>query len=81
LESLGDTDDNHLQNATQMGRVFCTHDQDFLRIAAETVEHAGIIYAEKYNATIGGWVKQVQEIYNTIEAEDMIGQVRFIKVK
>jgi predicted nuclease of predicted toxin-antitoxin system len=43
VEQLGDSDINHLQRATEMGRVLCTHDTDFLKIAAEHTDHAGII--------------------------------------
>jgi predicted nuclease of predicted toxin-antitoxin system len=31
LELEGDSDKNHLQRATEMERVLCTHDQDFTR--------------------------------------------------
>lgn len=81
LELLGDTDVNHLQRATEMERVLCTHDKDFLRMNAEGVEHAGIAFAEQYSATIGGWVKALQKLHETTTAEEMIGQIRFLNVK
>ena len=34
LGLLGDADANHLQRASEMGRVLCTYDQDFLRLHA-----------------------------------------------
>jgi len=39
LDRLGAADPNHLSTANQQGRVLCTHDQDFLRLAAEGAEH------------------------------------------
>jgi predicted nuclease of predicted toxin-antitoxin system len=36
---LGETDINHLLNASKMGYVLCTHDKDYLRLASEGVEH------------------------------------------
>lgn len=33
LELLGDSDINHLRRATEMGRVLCTYDADFLELA------------------------------------------------
>lgn len=45
LDLLGDDDRNHLERATAMGRVLCTYDADFLRLASEGVEHSGIIFA------------------------------------
>ena len=81
LELLGDSDPNHLQRATQTGRVLCTHDQDYPRMNAEGVEHAGIAFAEQYGATIGGWVKALLNLHATTTAEEMIGQIRFLNVK
>lgn len=49
LYLFGETDINHLLNATKMGYVLCTHDKDYLRLASEGVEHAGIV--------IGKWLK------------------------
>jgi hypothetical protein len=44
LKLLGDTDINHLQRASEMGRVLCTYDQDFLRLHAEGHLHMGIAF-------------------------------------
>lgn len=37
LAVLGDSDSNHLKRATEMGRVLCTYDTDFLIMASEGV--------------------------------------------
>ena len=63
LETLGDDDRNHLERATGMGRVLCTYDADFLRLAAEGVEHAGIIFAQQQKASIGGWLKEIRALH------------------
>jgi hypothetical protein len=81
LGLLGDTDANHLQLAAQMGRVLCTHDQDFLRMNAEGMEHAGIAFGEQYGSTIGGWVKALRKLHATMTAEDIQGQVIYLSVK
>jgi hypothetical protein len=81
LEVLGDSDDNHLERAKQLGRVLCTHDQDYLRMNTAGTEHAGIAFAKQYEASIGGWVKALKILYTTATAEEMIGQVRYLKVK
>jgi predicted nuclease of predicted toxin-antitoxin system len=44
LDKLGDEDPSHLQRAAEMGRVLCTSDSDFITLAQEGVEHAGIVY-------------------------------------
>ena len=43
LEELGDENINHLERATSLGRVLCTHDADYVELAASGVEHAGIV--------------------------------------
>ena len=81
LEKLGDTDANHLLRATDMGYVLCTYDTDFLRMSAEDVQHAGIVFAGQYKSTIGGWVKELRKLHDEISAEEMIDRVVFINVK
>jgi len=82
VEKLGDTDVNHLQRATQMGRVLCTHDTDFLRLSAEGIEHAGIAFAPYYKVSIvGSVVKALRELHASTTAEEMLGQVKFLSVK
>jgi len=81
LDELGDSDISHLQRATKMGYVLCTHDQDFLRLAAETTDHNGIIFADHYEATIGGWVRALRRLHGEVNAEDIQGQVKYISVR
>lgn len=54
LQLRGDTDLNHLKRATEMGYALCTHDSDFLKMHAESNDHAGIIFAHHDRARIGG---------------------------
>lgn|GEM_PF-5604373 len=44
LNALGDSDENHLKRAADMGYVLCTLDDDFLALAAAGSQHAGIVY-------------------------------------
>jgi len=78
LEKLGDNDPNHLARATRMGCVFCTYDQDFLRLAVNGAEHAGIIFAQHQNTSIGRWVREIKSISIRMNAEDIAGQVIFL---
>ena len=43
---LGASDAEHVAFARSQGRVIVTHDDDFLRLHAESIEHAGIVYAK-----------------------------------
>ncbi len=81
LEKLGDSDINHLQRATEMGRVLCTYDQDFLRMHAEGIEHAGIAFAKQYFAGIGGWVRELRALHASTTAEEMRGQVEYLSMR
>jgi Domain of unknown function (DUF5615) len=47
LGSLGAADQDHLERATAQSRMLCTHDQDFLRLAAAGTEHAGIAFSSQ----------------------------------
>lgn len=79
MESLGDSDNNHLKRASDLGRVLCTYDQDFLRLATEGFVHNGIIFAQHQNTTMGMWVREIQVIHSQLQAEDIIGQVVYLK--
>lgn len=81
LGKLGDEAPSHLQRATAMRRMLCTHDQDFLRMAVEEVDHAGIAFARHYNATIGGWVRALRALHAKISAEEAMGRVMFLSLR
>ncbi|HEY6320166.1 MAG TPA: DUF5615 family PIN-like protein [Thermoanaerobaculia bacterium] len=63
LGQLGTADQDHLARATALSRVLCTHDQDFLRLAAQGVEHAGIAFLPQNRASIGAWVRELRAIH------------------
>jgi len=78
LDRLGDSDPNHLERATEMGRVLCTYDADFLRIANETTAHAGIVFAPQQKTSIGGWVREIRTLHSRYEAEDLESMVVYL---
>jgi predicted nuclease of predicted toxin-antitoxin system len=75
---LGDSDKNHLQRAIEMERVLCTHDQDFLRLASEGVQHKGIVFGIQDLHTIGDWVRGLELIHAVLEAKDMENNVEYL---
>lgn len=81
LEKLGDDDRSHLERATAMGRVLCTYDSDFLRLAVEGIEHAGIIFARQQKASIGGWVREIRALHVRLTAEAVSGRVIFLTLR
>lgn len=72
LGLLGAADRDHLARATSLSRMLCTHDRDFLRLAAEGVEHAGIAFSPRSRAHIGGWVRELRILH----ARFTVNQVR-----
>jgi hypothetical protein len=75
LGLLGDEDINHLQKATALGRVICTHDTDYVDLAAQGLEHSGIVIGSHVYHTIGDWVKFLELVHGVYEAEEMINRV------
>lgn len=78
LAVLGDSDINHLQRASDMGRVLCTFDYDFLRLHTEGVSHTGIVIAQQAVTTVGDWVRGLELICGVLTAEDMNNRVEYL---
>ena len=73
----GKDDEAQLAFALNAGRVTFTQDRDFLRLAASTIPHAGVVYAPQ-GAPIGAIVGGLLLIYNVLSAEEMVGSVEYI---
>jgi hypothetical protein len=78
LKKLGDDDRNHLQRAAEMRRVLCTYDSDFLVLAAQGVQHSGIVFAPQHKMSIGGWVREIRALHSRVTEEDLIGTVVYL---
>jgi len=78
LGKLGDSDDNHLRRAAEMSYVLCTHDQDFLRMHNEGIEHAGIIFGQQRRTTISTWVRKLIEYHEQIASEEMKNRLIYL---
>ena len=75
---LGDSDENHLKRAIDMERVLCTHDQDFLRLASEGQEHAGIVFGIQDLHSIGDWVRGLELIHAILIPSDMKNHIEYL---
>lgn len=78
LNLFGETDINHLNNATKMGYVLCTHDKDYLRLASEGIEHAGIVIGKWLKHSIGDWVHALTLIYDVLSPKDMMNKIEYL---
>jgi hypothetical protein len=75
LRTLGDSDESHLARATKLGRVLVTSDVDFLRLASDGTNHAGIVFGVQLDHALGDWVKKLELIcfvYTSTEFENHI---------
>ncbi len=78
LGRLGDEDISHLERATQLGCVLCTHDTDYVELAASGIEHAGIILGQQDEHSIGDWVRFLELVHGVYDSEDMRNLVEYV---
>ena len=76
-EKLGARDEEHLAFGREENAVLVTHDDDFLRLAAEGVSHAGIVYVPR-DRTIGDMVRGVVALARVFSEEEADGRVEFL---
>ena len=70
-------DQQHLQRATQEGRVVVTQDTDFLRLHAAGISHRGIVYAPQ-QTPVPQMLSGLMLIHDVLTSEDMIRHVEFL---
>jgi predicted nuclease of predicted toxin-antitoxin system len=76
-DMLGASDEAHLKFALDEGRVIFTQDDDFLKLQARGLEHAGIIYVRQ-QTPVGYIVRGLVLIHQLLSTEEMKGQVEFL---
>ena len=81
LNLLGDEDINHLERATEMGFVLCTHDTDYVDLAASSIEHTGIVLGQQDKHTIGDWVAFLTLVHTVYDADEMHNIVEYVKAR
>ena len=74
---VGADDTAQLTFAAATGRVLVTHDADFLRLHAEGLAHAGIVYCQQ-GARIGEMLRYLVLIHDLLSPEEMAGRVEFL---
>lgn len=72
------TDEKHWEYALRESRVVFCCDDDFLKLAAEGNDHAGIAYCHQRDRTIGQIVRGLVALWRDKTAEEMVGQVHFL---
>ena len=68
----------HLERATEMGRVVCADDDDFLKLASRGIEHAGIIKGVQDRHSIGDWIRFLRFVHALSDADEMRNKVTYL---
>lgn len=66
-----------LSSPERGGRTIVTHDDDFLRLATQAADHAGVVYLPK-RRSIGETVRGLALIAGVLGAEGMRRHVEFL---
>ncbi|MCB9077995.1 MAG: DUF5615 family PIN-like protein [Anaerolineaceae bacterium] len=78
LGVLGDSDVNHLRRATEMGYVLCTHDVDYIELAATGTAHTGIVFGQQHRHNIGDWVRFLELLHTLYESDEMRNRIEYV---
>lgn len=74
---IGASDEEHLEHARSEGRVLFTQDDDFLRLHAAGIAHAGLAYVRQ-QTSIGDIVRGLMLIHDVFDAQEMVGRVEML---
>lgn len=77
-ELLGASDEAHLEFALRETRVIFTNDADFLRLVAEGVRNAGIVYCPPDESRIGDVIRYLALMNDCLEPDDVANQIEFL---
>jgi hypothetical protein len=74
----GAPDEEQVSHAREQARVVVTHDSDFLRFHAAGVKHAGIVYSPLGARSLGGLIRSLVLIWETLEPQEMANHVEHV---
>ena len=74
---LREGDASHLRRASDLGRVLCTRDRDFVRLHGQVKEHAGINKGLKRH-TIGDWVNYLKFVHAVSSPNDLRNNLEYL---
>ncbi len=74
----GAADEEHIAFALREGRVVITHDADFLRLAAQGVPHAGIVFCHCGGRTIGEMLRKLWLLSECYGPGEMTGRIEYL---
>ena len=78
LNRQGQSDPNQLEYARAAGRVLCTYDKDYIRIASQGIEHAGIVFIPGMYRDYGILVRYFTELNQIYSRADMENRLEYL---
>jgi hypothetical protein len=77
---LGRRDPAQLTWAADQGRVFVTHDEDYVALARSLAAHSGVGYChqDKYRGRPGDLIRRIVQLHAELSAEAWVGRVVFL---
>jgi len=78
LRLLGDSDENHLTRAAETGYVLCTYDTDYIALAGQGRNHAGIVMGQPEVHYIGEWVKWLALMHAVYTPQEMQNRIEYM---
>jgi predicted nuclease of predicted toxin-antitoxin system len=75
---IGATDEEHLAFALREHRVIVTHDADFLRLASNNAQHAGIAFCHFGYRSIGQMMRELLLLSEFYGADDLRGKIEYL---
>ncbi len=67
-----------VKRATNMGRILCTYDTDYIQLADSGIEHAGIVVGQPESHYIGEWVKWLALMHAVYTPAEMINRLEYL---
>jgi len=71
-------DDEQLAFATQHGRAMVTMDSDYLILAAQGAQHAGIAYAKQGARSVNELIQKLKLIHDVLTPDDMQDHIEYL---
>ncbi len=74
----GAGDRRQVEFARSQHRVIVTHDDDFLKMHAQGVEHAGILYCHQGKYKVGELLQMLMLVHDCDSAQDLQGVLQYL---
>lgn len=74
----GFDDTEHLQFAVENRRVIVTFDRDFLVLADQGLQHAGIVWCDASKYSIGQLIQSLLLVHAVLSPQEMVNHVEYL---